>query len=647
MAVNKEQTGGQGQTGQSAGSTNEQMKNAYAQAESQRGGAGRQQSQQQAGMFSFLNPNSFSNIPLARGQASEVLINLEKAFKETLEQLNPSFEATLIPIDWNNNQDLDVSSLVVAVRYKDNQNQVAFTPLLLEGSVDPKDPVFANVSGFNTEITFVVGDAYNEKMMAIVKDEVARHFPQCTLLPSAAVTVPRDFKIDNKTGVYNLAVNTALACSAELDQANPQFRDLNLKNAKGDASLVIRPTFGQGQIMDATMQPVRADITVTLTAEPMQQQQQGMYSNNGAVPQSPGRSSVVSQVCGFVDLVWAPQAPVANQFSPTGMGGLYQQAQAQNFRRYLPRIVLTACVSRFGLTPASQLFALLTSAVLRQNNLWAQTFRRDPSTPVTGVDYNDIGALGIECNFQTGGTDGVRIDTRAASFGALENEQLISSLIEPTPLLSIDVEETGANTYATGIYAAAAEGDPGANAALVNALDTLFNGCFSRHFPAGARLFVDEVNRIHQGHYQGPNGPLDLRTIGYLYVANAVGDKDPSVIKAWSDTYFNTAPLLKRLADRKSIIEKLVDRPVFTGYYRRVTATPELIDAMLKASEEVGLAMRTQVPYSDQQGHARATGSFEGMALGQMNTTTFNRYGNQQGPQNFAGNRTFHTGQQW
>lgn len=602
-----------------------------------------QQQQQQDSRFSFLSPNSFSSIPLARGQASEVLIRLEKSLKELFEQADPAFETTLIGMDWNNNPNLAVSVLVVAVRYRDNPAVVAFTPLLLEGSVEPKDPVYQNINGVNTEILFTVGDAYNSIMVELVMEEVHRHFPQSALLPSAPCTVPRNFNLEDKKRIHDLAVNATIACSAELDQANPNFRDLNLKNAKNDASLVVRPIFGQQNVLNAVGLPIRADIVVSLTAEPFNNNN-GL--SNGMAPQ-PGRSSNLSQTCAFVDVVWSPQGPITNAYAATMQGNMYGAQQAPNFRRYLPRVVLTACVSKFGLTPASQLFSLISAAVLRQNNLWAMAFRRDTNA-TSGIDHRDIGALGIECNFQTGGMDGTRVNTKATSFTEEQRQQFITALIEPTPIMSIDVEEAGADTWATGIFAAVAENQPdeGAYNALIQAGMTLTDGRFERHFPMGSRIATDEDNRIHCGYFYDEHGvERDLREVDYLYVLNQVGDKDPEIVRQFSDTFFPTAPLLVRLAKRKSIIEKLVDRPVFTGYARRVTFEQPYIDAILKGCEELQLQMKTIVPHQDMTGAARATGDFAGVAMAPMQSTLFNRYsgGNPQS-QTFGGNRQFYTG---
>lgn len=618
--------------GQQAGQQTFQQNNA---------GMGQQASQPDQ-RYSFLSPNSFSNIPLARGQASEVLIRLEKQLKETFEQADPAFETTLIGMDWNNNSNLAVSVLVVGVRYRDNPNVVAFTPLLLEGSVEPKDPVYQNINGINTEILFTVGDAYNSVMVDLVMEEVHRHFPQSKLLPSAPCTIPRNFNLDDKKRIHDLAVNATIACSAELDQDNPAFRDLNLKNAKNDASLVVRPIFGQANVSNAVGLPVRADIIISLTAEPFANQGQ----NNGMMPQ-PGRSSNLSQTTAFVDVVWFPQGPITNAYAASMQGNMYGAQQTANFRRYLPRVVLTACVSKFGLTPASQLFALLSAAVVRQNNLWAMAFRRDTNS-TSGIDHRDIGALGIECNFQTGGLDGIRVNTKATTFTEEQRQQFITALIEPTPIMSIDVEEAGADTWATGIFAAVAENQPdeGAYNALINAGMTLTNGAFERHFPVGSRIATDEDNRIHCGYFYDEHGvERDLREVDYLYVLNQVGDKDPEIVRRFSDTFFPTAPLLVRLAQRKAIIEKLVDRPVFTGYARRVTFEQPFIDAILKGCEELGLQMKTIVPHQDMTGAARATGDFAGIAMAPMQSALFNRFGGAGATaQTFGGNRQFYTG---
>ena len=90
-----------------------------------------------------------------------------------------------------------------------------------------------------------------------------------------------------------------------------------------------------------------------------------------------------------------------------------QQQINQSYVKYVSRFV-TALESHDILTVGTQLLALLPAMSLRENNQWANAFRPAPFN--NGIDLRDIGAIGIEVNFENNPTGvGSRIDTKSAS----------------------------------------------------------------------------------------------------------------------------------------------------------------------------------------------------------------------------------------
>jgi hypothetical protein len=164
---------------------------------------------------------------------------------------------------------------------------------------------------------------------------------------------------------------------------------------------------------------------------------------------------------------------------------------------------------------------------------------------------------------------GQRIDTKSDSFQLQQLGQLISSLYRPELLISMDVPECASQTWYLSIFKEASVGNKHALDLLLRAANDLTNGNFSRYFTADKPVFINPFNRVHLGYYMDKNGmKRDIRAIDYLAVANFIGDKDPTRIRAWSDTFLRKdVPLEIRLADRKALIDGLThNNAIYTGF---------------------------------------------------------------------------------
>lgn len=589
-------------------------------------------------MFSWRNMGSLVQTPMGRNPASEQLTKLHKAIAAVYENANPLFEMDLIPIDMNQTAALTVSVLVVCARLKANPSAgVAFHTLILEGSTEPPAPRYVPINGQNVEVLVTMGEANNDKLREVVLDHVMRQYPQQRTWLADACVVPREFDLANETAVYSLAANAAYACSVELDTKRADFVDMNLANASNDALLTVRTAFPKNQVINAVNQPVRQDLTIDLQATPASSNQNQQLME---------RTATIARISGFLDLVWAPVNPISSPYNP------FPQAQqpglpiTNQFQRYIARLVMTGMESVAAPTLSCQLLTLAMAAALQENNMWVQAFR--PTPYAQGMtDMHDIGAVGIEANFE-GNPNGIgsRVNTKDDSFRSTDLGRLVAATIRQGLIFSLDVEECGPSTWINGIFAAAATGHAGANRAIIEAADTLTNGAFSRHYPTNQRVAINEDNRIHLGYYYDGDVKRDIRDIDYLAVLNLIAEKDPEVIRDWSDTFQQIQyPLEQRLAARKRIISGLVPTATFTGFAQRVTFEAAFIDALIKGCQECGLDVKSVAPYTDIGSYERATASFAGQALFQtQNTGLFNRGGMYQGQSTVAGARTFTSG---
>ncbi len=602
----------------------------------------RQQPRQRLADFWSATPNAMSRSP-----ESDIIAQLNTVLKAEYEKaINPAYNVTLIPIDLDKTDNMEKSAIVVAVENKQiPELGVAYHTLILEGSSEPLPSINVQIGNVSVENYRTTGDVNTPAYRAEVAKWVARAFPGKDLHPVDAEVVRAGFDLENKKRIYNLAANAALACSTELARI-AGATDIELGNLEQDNTLTVQTSFGNAQIEDILGEPVRADVQIDFRI------------GGQPVPNQPGvtsRVKTLARVSGFTDLVWAPAQQQGNSFNPW----VAQQPAVQSpdeFKRYIPRFIITDLDSQQVLSIRAALLGLATAFTLRESNGWVESFRPSP-VATDGIDYRDIGAVGIEANFDRNPNGiGSRIDTKSDQFQRSQNQQgdyllrLVASVFQPKLLLSMDIAEAGPNTWKDSVFAAAGEMASGpasmeAAAHIISEASKLTNGRIDQYLQPGKPIIIDENNRIHMGYYVGRDGQhYDLRNIDYLYVLNACGDRDPEVAREWSDSFaLAGVPLEVRLAKRKGILEGLLGKQNvhITGYARRVTFEPEFVNALTQALRDVGLSVRTIAPYSDLQGFERAVNPYVmSAALDTMGYTSgvFNR-GYQGQQQGFAGNR--------
>lgn len=581
--------------------------------------------------WSFNSGSMLGSAPIGRGPGSEVLIKLQNALGEVYKTANPDAEITVIPLDNTNETALNFSCLIIAMRTKSALDAgVAYHTLVLEATGDKIPLRFDNIGGKQIEVMRLTGDAVNDILMKAVGEKVYAAFPQSKSFSSEYCVVPRTFNPEDKVAVHNLALNAIMANVTELSLRDKTFADLNLAETAKDSSLLVDLKFSQQQIENAVGEPMRSDVLIAFTSQQNTPQQQGIQELNTG-----DKIAKVSELSAFIDLVWAPVS------AQTGGYNAFAPQQPQNTQKYAARMVITNLQSNLASTPATTLLALATSLSIRDNNNWIHAFKPTP-TESNSVDTHDIGALAIEANFTNNSSGyGDRVDTKINTFRPENIGQLVSALIQPGMMVSMDIPECGPQTWYSNLFPAASNGDQGAVEAIFTSANQLTNGLFEKHFPRNSQMFTDLGNRIHLGYYTDKSHTKrDIRDIDYLAVANILGERSPQDIRGWSDTFARTDyPLAERLSVRKRMIMNLTGESAeFTGYAQRVTFTHAFMQALGMACSEAGLNIRIQTPLnSGDFNNERGVAGFIGSALMQTGgSTIFNRgFG---GQQNFAGN---------
>lgn len=527
--------------------------------------------------------------PIGKDLSSEYMTKLKTGLEEIYKNVDSSTEVQVVVLDPTNEPALVYSSIVVTLRIKDQPKLgVAYHVLICESTNEPLTPLLENINGQQVEILRVTSDALDNVLANKVKERVQRMYPGMTAYLVDACVVPRTFDPEDKRKLQQLALNAGMACKTELVMRTPGWSDFNLGMNQRDSTLVITQSFNHQQIEDAVGNPMRSDVLITFSSQKnkeQNQQSQGLVNTGD-------REAKVSEVSGFIDLVWAPVQPQAQ------MG--YYAPVAVATQKYVARLVLTNLSSNFAYTPSSMLLSLGTAMTLRDDNNWMQHFR--PRQTGRDVDLHDLGAMNIEANLAAEPTQfGTRINTKADTFRLEDMGRYIASLIQAGLLFSMDCPENGPQSWYTSMFAAASAGSAAAYDAIYEAAQDLTNGAFGRHFVKGTPMFIDVGNRVHLGTWVDANGvKRDIRDIDTVAVANLIGERDPQVIREWSDTFLRVDyPLAQRLAARKKIIAGLTNHSaVFTGFAQRVTFSTAFLDALSKGIRELAIPVRVVTPLS-------------------------------------------------
>lgn len=602
------------------------------------------------GMWSFLNPSANGLYTVTDTAAGEALSKLDKALGEIYKSANPAIEITTLPLSMEANQMLNIDTLVVITRLTNvPQIGIAYHPILIAGSIPKIDDAVVQVNGQNTNETRVEGDVADDVFHEAVFNEVRRLFPNDQITITLAEVLPRTFNFEDKDAVQKVARNASMAGAVTLQKLVPGWSDLNLANVKKDSSLTLRSNYGQPNENNRVGLPVRSDVVVSLTAEPLNQNQ---GQQRRSVVQT--RSREVSRVQAFVDLVWAPTTGPRNPFFNAQMNqapAFGQAVQQQNpHQRYIPRIVVTGLSTQNPPTTAMQLLSALLSSYISEEGHWVHAFQ--PRTYRSGskeIDMHDIGALAIEANFENDPSGlGQRVDTSLETFQPMLADYL-AAIIRPDPIISVDVDECGPDSWYNGFLPMAAEGQQEALDELFNAWNILTNGRFAINWEKAqynGPICTDENNRIHLGYYLDAEGNRrDLREIDYLAVLNRFGGgTDHDIVKRWSDSFIDgTDPLLKRLENRKKIIDMMTQNTaVYTGFARRISFAHVLMQVGARSAKEAGLDFRTISSHAQLKTNERASGNFDNLMMsGGQTSGLFARSSFGQNTNNFGSNRSF------
>ena len=557
---------------------------------------------------------------LSRAPIAEVV----KKFREAVDKFSKeSFEKKGITvIDFNASENIKISALIFVVTDGAGAGSRAAYHTVLLGS-----SMMSRVSQDYTvdKITFTrVGlptDAWEEEMQKAVQDSMLQRFPSHQIIFGAASTIPESFDYNNETGIQLVILNATNACQAQLWKTDPGATYLVIgQNFKGTFRSEIKSSW-ENQV-NIYGSPVRSDVVLELYDTTTEKSNQNNNNPDAFRINDPYAAQLVSNITGFMDLMWNPV-----QVNPAMMYGGNLGGQIPEFGPYTPRFVITQMDQIIGTDIVSMLISLATThaltvvgdtclkMIVKQHENGAKNSKSD------GLDIRDLGALGYDHNPNdvNSAVTGQKINTRDLMPGSMELITLIKSLIRTRSLtIAIDVEECGPSTWAQGVLYNASIGDKDAYAEIITAANLLTNNNFSKFHTSGNVVYDDNC-RINLGWYLDSSGVRrDIRDVDLVTMFNVFGATNVMEARDWSNHQSaSTSDMHLRCALMRDKIKNALVKPEFEGYARRLTFDSNFLDALAAGIHAAGLVFQTSMGDANPLGGLRASLPF----LSTMNHT--------------------------
>lgn len=550
-------------------------------------------------------------------------------FSALMDLMNKALEAEktvasaidLIPLPRESFTQLHFSVILVVRNNKvllaQNAPKVDFVTaqaLLIEASND-KPRAYADNNGNSRSaimITPTSDEAYNDRLISFIKDQLAAKYPGQRVVLADGVVVPTEFTVD-ETSVKRLLSSTTTAVNTVALQSVPGFVDWNLATSlnvsrNNRMELPVQLDFADREPHTVLGSPIHADVTVEVGIDAGERGRPELNDGLGY--------NVLSSTMVAVELVPVPE----QQLEDASRVRFQQPPKAA----WAPRLNIVGVNQYYTRTTAGMLFAIASANELNRDRLWAQAFR----APMTGRRanngdnlpvLNDIGALNIEANVQGGESDqwGVHPHTaRDNTFGDRELGKFLDLTVVPHAMIAIDCPAAGPQSAYTAPFAAAVRGNEAAKRAaqddIIKAARDLTDGNIDRTLDLDrANIFVNDGDVVHLGYWTDIHQRRrDLREFTYLPIANLVGETNPEVISQWTDTWLRTdVSETRRLADRLELLKLLTNNQlVLQGMALRATFNHRFISALVQGISDTGAPL---INRSGDQGdiftHRRAT----------------------------------------
>lgn len=362
-----------------------------------------------------------------------------------------------------------------------------------------------------------------------------------------------------------------------------EYSDINIAQAIAESpnrTLTLEPNGMKQVVHDEAEAPIRHDFAVDLVSVDNSPQTHSINLANSR--------DTLSKVVGFIDTM------PANYTAPAMPGVPPMQTISLH-----PHIIINSIDVKIP-TPGFMFMGLVSSLIMTQENMWLPSLM-----PKDAKDYNNIGALNIITNLRNNQNRiGEPLDLTAKNVKDEDAYGIIKSMCKLTPIVSMDVQSFGPQTYYTSLLSVAAQNNNNtakraASAEIVETCVQLTNGNFPQDFPID-KIFANSGIIVPTGPWYDKSGERDVRDVGLAFIANRTQDID--LLNRWA---FSNLPKSASGSDpfgtKVEIISKLIPEAEITGKATRVTFTAEFITMLSTAAEAAGFNTKYKTQFAYRQ----------------------------------------------
>lgn len=335
--------------------------------------------------------------------------------------------------------------------------------------------------------------------------------------------------------------------------------------------------------LDATGKPRRVDVRLELkTGRPFDRNDRSQ-----SLSQNVSESTMLGWMGAALEFFHVPPPQMGYNSSNFDRLDNNESPIAQFFARYVITWMETAKIP----SPSRLLFLLSMAESLRRPMNWYSLIRPTMRSSDTVASRN-IGLLNlIASGYSTAGRE---LGLPETNEDETKLQQWLSKVFHPNPIISMDVDLCGPNTWFMKDFADASklidsptEAAIAAHDRLLGAAMVLTNGAIAEYGfePGGNKLICfPEPTLIPMGTFTGADGHLrDARNIDLLSILNGPDARhDPKIALLYNDTFFpdSQSQRDKCHITRLQLMQQLKSSFKHTGWAFRFTFNPEFISAL-------------------------------------------------------------------
>lgn len=486
-------------------------------------------------------------------------------------------------------------------------NEAMASVFIIEKSRSALEPQYTETPAGKIEVFIPAAEAFNDNFKKAVEQQIRSDYKQAIPVTLCGLQViSRDVEIKEQEDLFPYINNAVNSITMFYESTNPLADKFTLLEIVNNKELRVNSRTSLGVQDYSGSLPVRSDIVSELTVI--------AQTNNGSTAISEQRDMVIAQSAAYVDLIYTPPNVGFNPYMP--------QQQAVMAPHFIPRITITKLAT--DLAGSSLEFALLGLAnitVLGRNKAYGIAWKQAYANANNGEpNLRDFGAVGLLVP---------GLAEKPCVIDVSESDQTLRALMDvtlnPNPVYTLEVEQSGLNSWLTAVFADASRQDKvgvDARRAIIAAADRLTGNHFGNKLAAAAQaanisfaqltdipLTVSRKDQNFIGYYTRNGQKRDLRELDTLAMLNLAGSKDPDAVGEFMGTYNTQEDVLIRLDRRKRILERIASNMHIQGYSTKYDLTNVFVTALIAAIEATGLQVN-----NNQAGLRGATHQYQNAA---------------------------------